>query len=126
MTTFFACIKEASCPESDTISNDGGEGDSNKEANLDNAMSKVEQEKKNQEIQAYADDNGISFDRAKNFLEGGVEETVLDGTITPPSAEETVFNSNLDYGNLTEVDYSKFVDDSNNYFKESETKYNVP
>jgi len=126
LTTFFACIKEASCPESDTISNDGGEGDSNKEANLDNAMSKVEQEKKNQEIQAYADDNGISFDRAKNFLEGGVEETVLDGTITPPSAEETVFNSNLDYGNLTEVDYSKFVDDSNNYFKESETKYNVP
>jgi len=182
LTTFFACIKEASCPESDTISNDGGEGDSDKEANLENAISKVEQEKKNQEIQAYADDNGISFDRAKNFLEGGVEETVFDGTkstpITPPTnaevseyaennlksftqarkdlirdreiaaanaditayaednnisfdraknflegnAEETVFNSNLDYGNLTEVDHSKFVDDSNNYFKKESEK----
>jgi len=182
LTKFFACLKEAACTDIDTVTNNGDDENNNAKNNKINAISKVEQEKKNQEIQAYADDNGISFDRAKNFLEGGVEETVFDGTkstpITPPTnaevseyaennlksftqarkdlirdreiaaanaditayaednnisfdraknflegnAEETVFNSNLDYGNLTEVDYSKFVDDSNNYFKKkSET-----
>ena len=108
LATFFACIKEATCPESDTISNDGEEGDSSEKSNLDNAMSKVEQEKKNQEIQAYADDNGISFDRAKNFLEGGVEETVFDGTkstpITPPTNAEV---SEYAENNLTSFTQAK-------------------
>ena len=31
------------------------------------------------EIQAYADDNGISYERAENFLSGGTEETIITG-----------------------------------------------
>ena len=29
------------------------------------------------EIQAYADDNGISYEQAENFLSGGTEETII-------------------------------------------------
>ena len=99
LTKFFACLKEALCTEIDTVANNGDDENNAGKTNKNNAMSKVEQEKKNQEIQAYADDNGISFDRAKNFLEGGAEETVFDGTksrpITPPTnAEVTEYAEN--------------------------------
>jgi len=186
LTTFFACIKEASCPESDTLHNDGGESNEGDKVDLNNAVNQVKNgeidketivslqnkvkekvELTNKEItendkiiesltndiksfnadlnnaDSLAASRGLvrKIDERRELLKESLSKGVqlekdikilneevnkLDVDIgnapTPSIFNQTSdtsfdFNSNLDYGNLTGVDYSKFVDDSNNYFK---------
>jgi len=188
LTTFFACIKEASCPESDTLHNDGGESNEGDKVDLNNAVNQVKngeidketivslQNKVKEKVELTNKEitendkiiesltNDIKFFNAdlnnadslaasrglvrkiderrellKESLSKGVqlekdikilneEVNKLDVDIgnapTPSIFNQTSdtsfdFNSNLDYGNLTGVDYLKFVGDANIYFDES-------